>query len=51
MNKSIVVSIILVLMNVVELSAFNQLRVLDPRAQWRFGSGSIDSATIVTKPK
>ncbi|MGB3197778.1 MAG: VIT domain-containing protein, partial [Saprospiraceae bacterium] len=51
MNKSIFYALVLVLLNVVELSAFNQLRVLDPRAQWRFGSGSIDSATIVTKPK
>ncbi len=51
MNKSIFYALVLVLLNVVELSAFNQLRVLDPRAQWKNGPGSIDSATIVTKPK
>ena len=51
MNKSIFYALVLVLLNVVELSAFNQLRVLDPRAQWKNGPGSIDSATIVAKPK
>lgn len=51
MNRSILISISLVLMNLFELLAYNQLRVLDPRAQWRNGPGSIDSATIVAKPK